>query len=269
VKSKYDCYTFLLLSQAIDSLEEWDKKRRDLRSVFGIGEMQNIRYSSSDNKVMKVISQFLNISELIDGIIISFLVVASEKYQFENIEQISKEYNCEKINDKTFNRMLVITHLVGFLLSGLTKLNQRILWITDEDDITANSFIMDKLFGFTKAALRALSPHDLYLLFDTDSVDNFEDFIARDLVAYTDLLTGVLMKTVPPTLSKNNSEEPMEIKFKYRSRNPNKENKDKAILDWASHNTGNLKKHIILIDQEQHFGSTCRELLISTIWDMG
>ena len=156
----------------------------------------------SDNKEggrLKALTPFLQAADQIPGVIFTFLI---EK-------QIGSVIEGDGINDLR-NRIPALTNwadsnveklyriqtFVGFLLAGLTRSDQSIYWITDEDAIVANptylAIARDLLPRFSKTHFK----HDLKLI-DMGTVKllekNAPTGFAMDLAAIPDLVGGTLV----------------------------------------------------------------------------
>jgi len=71
---------------------------------------------------------------LVDRRIMSLF--SSERYTRGAADRTLAPYNCW--NPGVFERALRIVHLASFLVAGLSRADQDLMWITDEDDVCAN-----------------------------------------------------------------------------------------------------------------------------------
>jgi hypothetical protein len=129
----------------------------------------------------------------IEGCLITFAISKRNAYLFDS-EHRSIEDNCEIMlwKPKAQERLLRILHLSTFLLSGLSAPNQDVLWITDEDDISANTNLLTqltRLFGNISSHYLA---YDLgHLRCGTTQSDDGGLFL-EDCCSIPDLAAGAL-----------------------------------------------------------------------------
>jgi hypothetical protein len=143
----------------------------------------------------------------------------------------------------TVEKAFLLMHVVGFLLAGLSKKGQDILWFTDQDEIAANPAM---LTSFTKAFSWISA---LYLDFDlghmhcgTTACDDGTRSI-EDFVAIPDLISGALSEQfrssalLPPALNNVLWLTTGEMKEKAR-----------AILFRYATARSRLKKHVFVVE---------------------
>jgi len=140
---------------------------------------------------------------------------------------------------------------MNFFLGGLTKPKQDVTWITDQDEIVANSILSEAFLEMVTIVTQSYFPHSLKdITIATTASNNRENMELEDLTAIPDLLAGAFSeyftfyyKNYPNYFAENTISVPnLESMSK----------KTRRILHFGSVSSNSLKKMILLITPEQN-----------------
>lgn len=98
-----------------------------------------------------------------------------------------------KWKNKTFEHLLRIVHFNCFCIAGLSKQNQDIYWITDDDDIVANASKLIELTDIFGHVLSSYVSHNLrHIRFGSTGITDDGSRKIEDFCAIPDLAAGAL-----------------------------------------------------------------------------
>jgi len=241
--ASYQSMSFIFLNP--ESLHAWDTTRCALRDRLKLGSRRLSYKALNDVRRRRALLPFLEVANLIPGILVSVLIDRSVQTAFERDDPFEQEALRSQLfpgwSAPVVERALRVVHLVSFFLAGLTAPGQDVLWITDEDDIAANEARLRQLVDVFARVSSHYLPHDLrHLRIGTARSDTGRRDL-EDVLAIADLAAGALQETVkaqgvpsggfwlPP---------PTRIQAKTRS-----------ILDWFSDGTAALKRLVYVVDE--------------------
>lgn len=147
----------------------------------------------NDNIRLRLLAAYLDATDLIDGVLLSFAV------DKRAMHRLTESYQPETAFDtlgpwarRSFGKLSRVAHLGAIVIEGLRADHQHLTWITDEDEIAPNP---DKHAEATKVIGRLISAYltgDMgHLRFGTTASDN-GDLLIEDLTAVPDLAAGGL-----------------------------------------------------------------------------
>lgn len=149
--------------------------------------------SLNDRFRRKALPTFLEMANQIEGWVVSFCVTrrSSSLFQATNLDQVPKEFiGVWKSN--VLEQVFRILHLSAFLLTGLSRPGQDLLWIIDEDEIAANQSQLAKLTTLFGNVWSNYADHSLHRVrCGTTTVDDGSMAI-EDLAAIPDIIAGAL-----------------------------------------------------------------------------
>ena len=97
--------------------------------------------SLGDRQRQKALIPFLDASDELSGVLTTFAFRKSIKDLYTDKELFKLLQNTwdfkSKWKQKSFENMVRVAHLVGLLIGGLSRPNQNIYWISDEDKLFA------------------------------------------------------------------------------------------------------------------------------------
>ncbi|NUO01179.1 MAG: hypothetical protein HUU01_11250, partial [Saprospiraceae bacterium] len=194
----YLTYSFLFCD--VKSSQTWFKESKQLRLNFNLGK-RKMGYKTLNDGIQKnALNDFLNKANSIEGILMSFAVNKNITQYIDDFGSMEKWKKIIELKAnwkaKEFERMTRIVHFVSVLMAGLLKTGQNVYWISDQDNIFANSkydsdvgAIIGKISGMYMKNL----PGELGL--GTTKIDNGE-FIEEELASISDLAAGAVAEIV-------------------------------------------------------------------------
>ncbi len=190
----YRSYTFLLTD--LETWQDWEPSRRNIRTQHGLGSRRMEYKKLRDRVRQRILPQFLREVGTLSGGTITFLVDRSIDSLFTKdgaIDPGSPPYDAfAHWKQGSFEKFLRITHLLGFLVAGLSRPRQNILWFTDEDEVAANPARLGELTKAFGHVASVLVQHDLgHLRCGTTASDHGDQSI-EDLVGIADLVAGTV-----------------------------------------------------------------------------
>ena len=240
-ESSFDVYSFLLVD--INHCHIWFEERDKIRLKF-LSDGRRLSFKNlNDKNRNKALYPFLYAANNIPSLIVSFAIdkkieslFRKEGKLYTDDPELSKNKDWKS---KTFENLLRIVHLNSLFVAGLSKENQDVYWISDDDNINANVEKLKELTNIFGNILSHYLSHDLRNIrcgstgICDDGSKNIEDFCAiPDLVAgaLSEMLStyhrkGISLSSklvVPPSESMSN--------------------KSKKIFNWLSDRSYSLKK---------------------------
>ena len=190
-RATYESYAFLIADLAFTWL--WDEMRQETRKI-ALQDSRRMSFKAlNDSRRRQALVPLLRAANTIPGLLLIVLVDKSIGTLFKDDEGTENALSGVKNWHKpTLERFLRMAHLGSLLLAGLSAEGQNVLWITDEDDIVANS---QRIVDGTKA-ISHISSHYLrhtlgHLRYGSTKSDDGSFFI-EDLAAIPDLAAGAL-----------------------------------------------------------------------------
>jgi hypothetical protein len=139
--------------------------------------------------------------------------------------------------------VLRVTHLLAFLLAGLTREGQNLFWFTDEDAIAPNSKRLTELTQILAAATSAILPHNMgHLRCGTTASDNGTRQI-EDLAAIPDLAVGSLVELA----SKYDAEASFPSSQLVVPTPRSVSEKARLLMDWFSDPRVPLRRQVLVV----------------------
>jgi hypothetical protein len=96
-------------------------------------------------------------------------------------------------SEETLEKMFRVVHLIALFVAGLSRPQQNVLWITDEDEIGANSKRLDDLKMTFATVARYYLTHELGGLRCTTTAADDATRLFEDLAAIPDLCAGAML----------------------------------------------------------------------------
>lgn len=244
----YDVVTVLYLDTDISG--DWVPKRNAIRTRYlSDGRRMNFK-SLNDKKRQAALVPFLDAANSIGGVAISVAIRKTLKSLYADRELLARCIN-EKGFDPgwkldAFERAARITHLVGLLAGGLSWPNQNIYWISDQDDMFANS----RRSLDVKKLLESLTSHYVShplgnLGLGTTAIDE-GDRHDEDLNGVTDLMCGAVAEVTSAVARKCGGHIPAALSLPC---NIDLSPKSDLIFSWICDQSYNLRRAVVVIDQ--------------------
>lgn len=130
----------LLVADMRGVVASWDLTRRKLRSRFA-SDGRRLSYKKlGDRQRARMLLPFLAAANQLPGVIATFLIDRRIETFFSSDIDITGELVIDSTywKPKAFEKLLRVAHFGSLLIAGMSSQGQNILWITDQDAITAN-----------------------------------------------------------------------------------------------------------------------------------
>jgi hypothetical protein len=244
--ARYETFSFLFAD--LQRCNRWEERRRRVRQDFLADGRRMAFKNLSDRQRRKALAPFLVAADAIPGLSVTILIDKGIDSLFQKHGKIRMSEPELRLyqhwHGHTFERLLRAVHLVSFFLAGLSRQDQDVLWITDEDDIAANP---DRLGELTQI-LADVSSHYLghnmrHLRCGTTSSDDGSRSI-EDLTSIPDLVAGALTEVLSGYRN-----EGITISGLIVSPPESLSEKTVKIMDWFSTDSQPLKRLVFAIER--------------------
>lgn len=238
-KSIYQVLGFLITDDVAN--ENWTKTRQELRKArWRDGSTMQYKSLSKDKIRMSVLPEFLDASNSLKGVSITFLIHKNVRWLFGRDDGLPGQF-LESIGyagwkDRIAEKMLRVLHFQALLLAGLTHSRQRTLWHTDRDSITEGNK-ESQIASIYGRVLQIYMKEPRQLMGVSQRFDNDPHFNFGDLLSLPDLICGALLAYHEET------EEGQQL-------TPGTETKAGKILHWFASNEHPLKRFVFRIHGE-------------------
>jgi len=248
---KYRYQVTSVLAMDVERSHQWEFQRRAVRQRF-LSDGRRMSFKRlGDRRRQRALIPFLDAADEIIGVCVTVAVRKSIRALFcgrEHSEKVNMILGLQsRWKHGAFEKMLQATHLVSLIVGGLSRPNQNIYWISDEDMLFANarkSEELAKLFsGFTSVYVK----HQLGELgVGTTKLDE-SDLFAEDLAAIPDLVAGTVAETTTKLSMAFGGRIPYGVVMPSPSGFTSKTD---LLTSWLSDQTQNLKRVVILFEDE-------------------
>ncbi|MDA8562852.1 hypothetical protein N9L06_00205 [Mariniblastus sp.] len=216
----------------------WHQGLIELREKSPLGNRRMGFKSLGDSIRRNALVPFLKAAEHISGTVVSIAIdkAVTPRLLFTP-EQLQDVSWCRaKWRPVQLNRMCLVAHFAAFLVAGLTKDSQNLMWISDQDDIFANAtFSLDTGNTFTRF-LNAYSAHSYgNIAIGTTQICE-PDLFEEDLAAIADITAGGTAELLTEIKNQNGVVPHATVKLQglpYRTQ---------VFWDWFSDQRSGLKK---------------------------
>lgn len=233
----------------------WEEERHRFRQRFLTDGRRMAFKNLNDKERKKALPYFLAAADSIPGLSTTVLIDKRIKSLFSESGEIDRsqpELGPYAHWRKTpFEKMLRIVHFISFFVAGLSRQNQDILWITDEDEIAANELRLRELTKIWGIVISNYLQHNLrHLRCGTTKSDDGSRQL-EDLASIPDLIAGTLTEVL--TAQQNEGLMPTRISLIVP---PTRSLSSKAaeIMSWFANSSQPLKRLVYLIEPVE--GST-------------
>lgn len=249
--SSFEVYSFLYVD--INHCHMWFAERTKIREKY-LPDGRRISFKNlNDKKRAKSLYPFLYASDNIPGLSITFVIDKRIESMFlkegklnTNSTELEK-YN--KWKNKTFEHLLRIVHLNCLIISGLSKEDQDVYWITDDDDIVANVSKLTDLTNIFGIILSNYLSHNLrHIRCGSAAATDDGSRTIEDFCAIPDLVAGALTEV----LSKYKQQGIWISKDLIVPKPKSVSNKSTKIMNWLSDKQYSLKKLVCMIEPEEN-----------------
>ncbi|MBH3426172.1 hypothetical protein [Pseudomonas alkylphenolica] len=240
--SKYHTYSFLIV--AYSQLQSFQDKMLELRRQFGLDSpFKEIAYKRLDHgPTRRILEPYLVMAQnLINGLVLTVVVekdieslfvegkLSHSQVMSDALAQIGMSYLKPAVAEKLFR----VIHYLSFLVTLLSKEDQKVFWMTDHDSIAANPERFADALSYFCRVLGHYSDKRYALVGGAVPFEE-KDSSFLDLLSIPDLVGGAIENYFT---SKSRS---LDDQFLVKSGSD-------VILKWLVHHGVGLKKHTMMI----------------------
>jgi len=255
----FSAFSFLIFDW--NASEKWSVLSSNVRERFLAHGNQEMGYKKLPNKnknralgKQRALVPFLEAADCINGMAITFLVskrVGSvlEPGGVEYLQKIAPALAGWKLG--TIEKLYRVQTFLAFLLAGLCRPGQRTYWLTDDDEIAANSKRVVAAAEMLRNFSRSHFARDI-LLGSVDTVNSVDAKIAgptKDLASIPDLIGGALVEAWSASskngFSSNSTSKPVALSQAIPE-------KAKLIIKWFMQDDKPLRRHVATIDMSEN-----------------
>ena len=241
---------YALLITPFDGGQDWGELRRRVRRDF-LKDDRSMAYKAlaSDHRRAKALLPFLAASNMLRGLLVVMLVDKGIESLFETdglkINEIPELQPLSHWKRSVLEDALRVTNLACCFLSGLGSPGQQIRWLSDQDATVANPKRKSE-FGVLLANVAESYPRVYPLQAGAVTIDQpIGSTLFEDLAAIPDLAAGGLvhlLDTWPEYI------EALRLGLSIPVPSSLQE-KTRIILRWLEDDTTNLKRVILIVDE--------------------
>lgn len=256
-ESNFQSYSFLLIDLLF--IWYWDAVRMHPRKHI-LPDRRRLSYKKlqSDKKRARCLVPFLRAANSLPGVLVTFLIHKRIGSLFEADPYGSDppDVNRQHWQPDQFEKLMRVAHLSSLLLSGLVREGQRVLWVSDQDEIVPNEPLhveACKIFSHVLGQYLTCEPSRLQ--FATTRSDDpslrledlaaLPDFAAGCLAEITTSMSDIGLLAAPEVLG------PMDSGVSKKAH---------AIVGWLADNTYTLRKLHFAIDYVPPCGLKLKKL---------
>jgi len=192
--AEYQVLSFLLAD--IERCQQWDKVRMELRARF-LSDKRRMSFKGlNDKQRQRALIPFLEAANSIPGLAFTVAIDSSIESLFAGPAPLNLDNPDFAVfrlwKRKPLEKALRIVHFISFLLAGLLRSGQNVLWFTDEDAIAANPERLGQLTDLLAWISSSYLTFNLgHLRCGTTKSDDGSRRI-EDLAAVPDLIAGAI-----------------------------------------------------------------------------
>lgn len=251
--SLYETISVVYLDMEASS--DWEARRRAVRKQF-LGDGRRMSFKAlNDRQRQEALIPFLDATNQISGIALTMAIRKTVKNFCSDKEFfLYSQRNLgldSRMKYSAFEQMLRVVQIVSMLIGGLSKPNQNLYWISDEDALFAN----DLRSQAVKAVLDRWSSHYVShpmgeVGVGTTTIDE-GDRLDEDLNAISDLMSGAVAEMATAVANEFGGRIPTQVSIPLRlSVSP----KADIVYDWICDNQYRLQRVVIVVDKHKTNG---------------
>jgi len=241
----YYVYSFILTT--LDSWAKWEPVRIQIRKeIFSDSRRMSFK-NLGDNQRKRALMPMLNAANSLEGLSFSIAINKTCKSFFSGEVPLDLQNPSfepyKKWKKSVLKKAFITVHFLAFLLAGLSKKGQNVLWFTDEDNIAANDqrvYELTNLFAWISSEYLRFSLG--HLRCGTSRSDNGTQQL-EDFLAIPDLIGGAISEQL-----KIKNREPSELSGVFWMHRGDFSDKTRSITWWFSNCDFPLKRLVCLVD---------------------
>jgi len=244
-ESAFQSYSFLLVDLLF--IWYWNEVRLHLRKSI-LPDRRRLSYKKlqSDKSRARCLVPFLRAANSLPGVLVTFLVHKRLRslFKVDAGGSYPPDINPDHWRPNQFEKLIRVAHLSSLLISGLVREGQRIMWVSDQDEIVPNETLhveACKIFSHVLSEYLTFKPSRLQ--FATTRSDD-GSLLLEDLSVLPDLAAGCLAEITTSMsdtglLAAPGILGPMDSGVSKKAH---------AIVGWLADNTYTLRKLSFAID---------------------
>lgn len=186
----YNTLSFLITNPA--ALVHWERARSRVRSAF-LRDGRRVAFKNlGDRQRAQALPHLLRIADQLPGVLLTVAISKAAGSMFEPVPKPLPAL-AARWSKHVLEHVLRCTHFISFLLAGLSRPGQNVLWVTDEDAIAANESHLRDLTTVLAYVASSYLPHTLnHLRCTTTGIADDGTRAIEDFAALPDLAAGGL-----------------------------------------------------------------------------
>jgi hypothetical protein len=248
-QSKY--FTISILYLDIDASKNWEMRRKKIRELFLPDGRRMSFKGMNDKQKQSALIPFLEATNEISGILVSVAIhkealnVSCDPKLFDMIQNANMLKGIWQY--KAYENAMRISHFVSLLVGGLSRPDQDIYWISDDDRIFDNAGKTEDVKKMVSAFTSKYVKHNLGELgIGTTKLDE-GDLLEEDLAAIPDLAAGAICEIITKMSDDSGGRIPRVIGIPFSEQFSMKTN---IIARWLFSKSIQLKNIVILIEPD-------------------
>lgn len=246
--SRFDVVSVLL---AVPEKSVYWRTQMELVRQNWLGEKRRMSFKALGDKVrQEAFVPFLQAADRIHGLVVTVAIdrhlsdtFAFGKHEAKNAresEMIDGDWK-----EKSLSRMMTVSQVMAFLVAGLSGEGQDLYWISDQDEIFANTRLsMDTGNVFTKC-LSAYSSHEYGEIAIGTTAITEADLVEEDLAAIADIAAGGTVELLSSVKGEHDKIPGIAIEV------AGLPTRTVLFHDWFQYQKANLKKVGCIFEQHQ------------------
>lgn len=251
--SLYETFTVLYLD--VPASTEWVTRRSRIRERF-LPDRRRLSFKSLNDRIRQdALVPFLDAANRIAGVAITVAIrktidnlCTTEEFFRYTTQQLDFDVGWKL---SSFERSVRIVHLMAMLIGGLSRPNQSIYWISDQDELFANDRrtrdlkkLMDRFSsGYVSHSLGEVG-------MGTTAIDE-DDRIDEDLNAIPDLMSGAVAETATALANEFGGAIPANLTLQFKGYLSPKAD---LIYSWIADNVYSLQRAVIVFEKRRSGG---------------
>jgi hypothetical protein len=239
--STHESFSFLIADLKFCWL--WDEARDRVRITHSLDKRRMSYKALNDRRRQSALLPFLAAANGIPGVLATVIVDKSfmRSLQIDDAERSEFPKEISLWPAHVLTKMVFVLHLGALFISGLSRVGQNVVWMTDNDDFVANDRRVIELTPLFAAMVSQYSQRRMgHFRFGTMKCD-IGDLFIEDLASLPDLACGALCEIpVAGVLPKRSAiRVPVEGHLSSKAH---------AILGWLTEKGNALRRLTIVVD---------------------
>ena len=248
-RSRYRVNVFLCFD--LEGSLEWEISRREVRKRY-LADGRRMSYKQlSDRQRAKALVPFLAAADTIRGFCLVTVFNRSLQHLCLNSGDYEKMREAASLQgqwkDRELEEALRVTHIVAWLIGGLSQRDQNVYWISDEDNLFGSPEKCNDVARILSSFSSRYAKHRLGEMgIGTTKLDEGDRW-EEDITAVTDLVSGGVAETTNRLSQACGGRIPATLAVEYSGKFIPKAD---LIAEWVWTPAGQLSRVVILFEQQ-------------------